>query len=340
MSIPPPAEEFLSAAFDAELSDEDNARPGGVDAQHARQLTDAWQQLGDCLRQLPESGPTDVSEAVLFQIRRDQQRPIVRPDRSPNSDWFARRVAVVASTVAVLLVSFSVMSLMTGLPDGDRFAAVVDSRPALVVPQEWEVVVLTVPDNGLHEIPDAVRQTVSDQGLHIHSLAELKDVGEDHPDLLVASGDLKEAFQELFDSHIDGIDAEWNPERVGEVDREMLLQRFAESMETPTRSEEFFGRMFVVLPGDNTLVQRPVAGVSNDTALVADHSSAGNRGPAEATGAAQPDESVSDHGSPAQIAAYLNKGKGKPVLVVLLRRRLPDSNTQGHFAPFSPLPGV
>ena len=121
-------------------------------------------------------------------------------------------------------------------------------------------------------------------------------------------------FFHFRDADTQDFETEWNPERIGDLDREELLSRFTESMQTPTQSDRFFGEVFVLLPKDRTVrVQKifPAAGAENSDTSIARLNSAAE----ETSNQLKTADSIDT-----KVARLLDRKSDRPVLLILRRK--------------------
>lgn len=318
-------EESLSAQLDAESPQDLSLATAAADDAQREQLLNRWKLLGECLRELPHGGAGDLNQRVLREIREEvsaRTTPHVPPQSTPARPAAARGFALVATlAVACLLLVPLTSDLLSPNPSSDRIAEGVSADT-----RDWEIIVLTVPDDGHNGVPESVLRTVIGHGLQIRRLGEQSTGDIDHPDILMASAGVSQQLREVLDSEIASLQAELNPDRIGDLDREQMLARFAESMHTPTKSDEYFGEMSLVVPDDGSIVVQALpSGRALEELIVADSSGESANDLPGTTGT-----SARSSATTARIAEYLTKGNGKPVLVVLVRRKVTAPDLQGH----------
>ncbi len=314
-SHPESPDESLSSVFDGENIDDGHT---GVDVDRARKLTAEWQQIGDALR-APPAAAVDLSPAIMAELRQTtvSDSTDVRW-RSGKSSVVRRWLAIGASSLAVLLIGFAISHHLTAPIVETQFTLLTESS---VASADWDVLVVTVPDNDGHNTAEYVRNSVADHGLQLQSL--VRDTGEEHnhPDILMASGDDSAAFRSIFASTDHHFTTEFNPDSIDGLDREQLLQRLAESVEAPTKSDEYFGEMLVAVPNDGSIVVMTVPQQTKEKANIAAAGSTNSDTPADDANA----QSVSTPKDATLIAEFIKRGKNKPVVVVLRRAKKPTA---------------
>ena len=346
-SSPIDPEELLSAEFDS--SDSDPASAVEMDADHAASLLAKWRQVGDSLRAIPVQEETNLHLSVLQQIRGESRQPLKAASaltsqfrHRDRASQGARWAALVSSLAAVLFVcvSWIVAPDRSGLVQSATVAQSSLMRleeDVASLPGDWEVLVVTVAANRQGGIPESVRKTVGDRGLRLHSLADSAVVDESHPGVLMATGDVSSELRGVLEADPDDFQIEMNPDQIGDLSRSELLNKFAESMRVPTKSDEYFGEMYAILPDDDALVVKSLPSkasveeiVMADAANSADPETLANRNSAEnAVGQAT-----------AQNVAHaaknrLSKSSGKPVLVVFVKRKPAPPNHRSSNQPHS-----
>ncbi len=337
-SSPIDPEELLSAEFDSSSSNPASAVK--IDADHAASLLARWRQVGDSLRAIPVQEETNLHLSVLQQIRSESSQPL-EVASAQTSQFFqrssasqgARWAALVSSLAAVLLVCVSWIVA----PDRSRLVQSGLISPATVaqsslvrleeevasLPGEWEVLVVTVAANRQGGIPESVRKTVGDRGLRLHSLADSAVVDDSHPGVLMATGDVSSELRGVLEADPDDFQIEMNPDQIGDLSRSELLNKFAESMRVPTKSDEYFGEMYAILPDDDALVVKAVPSKTSAEEIVVANATNG------VDQETLPHHNSSDNAA-GQTAAQniehaakirLAKSSGKPVLVVFVKRK-------------------
>jgi hypothetical protein len=265
----PSHEELLSAEFD-ELTSADQSVPRSPQDSETLQQ---WRHLGDCLRALPTGSCGQFSAAVRSRIELSEPEMIgkkraVSPAPVPHirRDMIALLTAAAAIAVVTVPISFLVMQTdsasVTTMSDagGDLPYASAPSNSVLPAnSRDWQVVVVTVSEQKHAEVSSRLRQSIGHSGLEIQSLSDASVDDDQTMGVLISSADtsleLLDALDTGFRDGVAGdIQTEWNPERVGNYDRDELLTRLTESMKTPTRSDVYFGEIFVVVPTNETLV--------------------------------------------------------------------------------------
>lgn len=321
-----PAEELSSAVFDHESAME----PADVSSAE-RELFSSWQQLGDDLRSIP-TDPVDLSGAVRAEILTAADSTVSRnlsvsgqPEQNSRAlQW----LAVTTSLAALVMVCINLM-YEADTADNKGLGTVAASDVS-VVPDNWEVVVVTVRDEAPSDAVEFLRNSVTRSGLQIHSVSMESNAVTENPELLMAPGGVSETLRNVLSVQNNLYDTELNPGRVGSVSREELLARFAESLESPTQSDRYFGSMYVVLPGDHSLAVQPVpAGRPISETLVASAAGSSRQDAGKATATGEPGSAESEAPSRTRITQYLQHGRNKPVLVVFVRRKTATGHPQG-----------
>ncbi|MCA9050876.1 MAG: hypothetical protein KDA89_19195 [Planctomycetaceae bacterium] len=345
--IPSPDEQ-LSAEYDSGSISEQTRKTLG--SERTDSLVTQWQHIGDLLRDLPLRRSDGLQQAVRAEITAQTQKAeaqtTVTP--SPQPEVRGRRVStrkaivVACSSMSLVLLGLLSVSLpqvtevaVTKLPPATvaAFAAAVDaSREA----GQWDVVVLTLPDDPTKEVPDVIQSVVGD-ALAVECLAEPAEKKEHVVDVLVASAASSTVLLNALQKDIHCVQ-EWNPGRVDELDRDELLSKVVESMQTPTRSDEYFGEVFVLLSRDEVVSIRTVpliasgagsaasiaeSAADSEIAVVSADTNRGNSGDAGASLPHAEDSPVSESDLSQTISRMLSPSHGKPVLVVFKRRKSP-----------------
>ena len=263
----PSHEELLSAEFDKFTSAEQSPQDS--------EMLQQWSHLGDCLRAIAMEPCGEFSSAVRSRIELSQPEAIREKESgtAASTRHFSRNTmafltAAAAIAVVTVPISFLVMRTdsmpVTTMADagGDVTYASAPADSALLLPansRDWQVVVVTVSEQKHAEVSSRLRQSIGQSGLEIQSLSDASTNDDQTMGVLMSSADtsseLLDALHTGFKEGVAGdIQTEWNPERIGNYDRDELLARLTESMNTPTRSDVYFGEMFVVVPTNETLV--------------------------------------------------------------------------------------
>lgn len=309
-------EESLSANLDGE---ERLDWPDGAES------TDVaiWRQIGDAIRQLP-STPASLSVSVTEALKGANagQRVVVRQEQDFESPLL-RWVAVTTSCIAILLVCYN---LATNLPNGESQGVGMAAVETHLVPEDWEVLVVTVEEASEKAAVEVFRESAQQQGMQMLSVGRSSQEPETGSDVLMVSGDLSTWLNSIVESG-GKLEAELNPEVIDGMKRDELLDRFAESMKTPTRSDKYFGDMLVLLPGDNSLVVRsvPVNEPLQETLVASSATARGSRSlvaESASDGEEQPGKTEER-----PLAAYLQDGSSRPVLVVFRSAGPPPMRT-------------
>lgn len=317
------ADESASARFDGEAI-ADTPESTGDDA-----VFQSWQQLGDSLRQIPVL-PADLHSTVSSQIRSESGSAgsrIVRSENTGKRDGNRSALhwlAVSTSLIAVVLVCVTLVREGNfSEPEG---IATVAGEDVGFVPDDWEVFVVTVSEEAGLNVDQFMRDSVIGSGLQLQSLSNEQEDSSDYPDVMIASGEMSESLRNVLSVNNTDFDAVLSPDKVGGQSRDELLAQLAHSLQTPTASGRHFGRMYVVLPDDNSVVVRAVSGGRPlEEAVVAGNSDLNLPEQDTRSNSAARDAAEAVRGT--RITKYLQRGSGRPVLVVIVRK--PSVNTQG-----------
>jgi hypothetical protein len=320
-SPPPSSEELFSAAYDS--GHWDAASVPELSDENAAQLASAWQQLGDDLRSLPVTPVGNQFSANVVAQLRANAHPVVRitqtktsSERTSIADQNAKRsIAIGASLAAIVLIAL----MLSGYPVQKRPDARFTENHQKLDPAAWEVVVVTVSDEQTSGLTAQLRESVSERGYQIHAVTHNASSSDDVLELVMASAETSEQFLDAMSSGTQPFTTEWNPDQIGEFDRDELLRRLAASMETPTQSDHFFGETFVILPNSEAMqiATVPTPQTSN-SALAASRTSAAQnqeQGTLVVENEAQPDASVQ-----ARVVNLLQQNANRPVLVVFRKK--------------------
>ena len=361
-------EEQLSAQFDSGAVSAETVANIGED--QAIRLLNQWKQLSSHLRTLPAEPATGLLETVRTQIAAERVclLPAVQDAgtlRRKTVAFLACSVALLFIAVSVS-VPFNVQNAgITGLADSGRNQ---NRQSTDTEHPEWgRIVVVSVPDDRYADVARVIRQTANDEGLSVQMFSDssgsnARDPGRDQRmDIMVASEATTRQLLKALPARLNGktdeelvlseelvlkdgtISADqptvrfWNQEdpavatlESGIHDRRELLDMVAESMQSPTLSEQYFGEVFVVLSHDEALsiqVQSLVAksGSGSVSSEPEDHAMAADQ-PAMA------DARVGMRSGPAaldfdsqqkenNLTRVFSSENGKPVLVVFQRRK-------------------
>lgn len=275
----PSHEELLSAQFDELTSVDQSVCKSPQDSETFQQ----WRHLGDYLRAIPTEPCGQFSAAVRSRIELSEPKVIgEQVSFAPASVARSRRhmiallTAAAAIAVVTVPISFLVMKSdsmsVTTMADAGGDLPYATAPVNSVLPansRDWQVVVVTVSEQKHAEVSSKLRQSIGQSGLAIQSLSDSSETDDQTMGVLMSSADTSSELLDALDiGFTDGvagdIQTEWNPERIGNYDRDELLSRLTESMNTPTRSDEYFGEIFVVVPTNETLVAE-VAPLQADT---------------------------------------------------------------------------
>ena len=255
--------EWASAHFDGESSELE----AGNQLTESAEAFDAWQQLGDAIRAIPVQ-ECDLSAEIRAEIQTVPAAAAAAAERRGSTalQW----VAVVTSLAATIMVGIN-MYLESQLQN---------TLASLAPVQDWQVLVVHVPDT---EMPSDL---LDRHGMHLKSLSDsetaLRPAGPEQLELVLASAEMSDRLQEAVASG-SGMITELNPRNIGNLTREELLSKCAESLTSNTRSDEHFASI-QVLVADNQLQHESVAAPGED-----------------------------------RIAEYVSSGRRQPVVVVLVR---------------------
>ncbi|MDG2128355.1 MAG: hypothetical protein P8K08_10215 [Fuerstiella sp.] len=340
MSEPSP-EELLSAEFD----DLTSAGPTMQMSPQDLEMFQQWRDLGDCLRAIPIESSRRISVVVRKRIESPQSESSRREGAvSTESPRHIRRnvIAILTAAAAITIVTVPVSFLVRQtdsmsvpmMADAGGVLANVPAQVNRLLPansREWEVVVVTVSEQKLAEVSSRLRQSIGENGLEIQALSEASSGDDQTMGVLMSSAEtsweLLVALDTGFDDGVEGdIRTEWNPQQIGDFDRDELLARLTESMNTPTQSDVYFGEMFVVVPTNDTLVMAV-------TQLNADEHRADADNNAESTVVSAntlPAASRAGRTESLPVAAGSERVGGRPVLV-LFQRRTASGDSQGNY---------
>jgi hypothetical protein len=139
---------------------------------------------------------------------------------------------------------------------GSAPAMVLDNAAGVISQGDnWQVVVLRISSDDRDAIEKQIEMVASQSGLEVTSRGtESAADSESNPyEFIYATAPVKsrEFVNAMVDSGLAG-PAEWNPAMVANMDREDLIARIRSSMASPSNSELHFGRMFVVIPNDQS----------------------------------------------------------------------------------------
>lgn len=251
-------DEWLSAHFDGEATElkADNCQIESAEA------FDTWCQLGDALRAIPVQ-ECDLTAGIRAEI---ETVPAAAKKRGSTAlQW----VAVVTSLAATIMVGIN-MYLESQLQN---------TLASLAPVQDWQVLVVHVPDT---EMPSDL---LDRHGMQLRSLSDseaLKPAGPDQLELVLASAEMSDRLQEAV-ANGSGMVTELNPRNIGNLTREELLSRCAESLASNTRSDEHFASIQVLVADSQPMLK-----------------------------------SASEPGDD-RVAEYVSSGRRQPVVVVLVR---------------------
>ena len=301
----PQPEELFSAAFDSGNSHSEERY--GVSAERTAQLTAEWQRLGDSLRRLPVEPAEGLASAVMAEIEDAPVVTVGNVESNQSPERSRRLLAITVSAAAVLLTGVFLSTYVNN--DGEP-SPFVTSTSASAKPN-WDVIVVTL-NHDEAEAAEYVRSSVADRGLKIQTLTD-EPISNEHPDLLMASGDNSDVLRSIFSESDIHFDAVVNPDSIDGLDRDQLIEQIEASVNIPTKSDERFGEMLVALPADGKIVRRRLPNRENETEVASTES---DQADVVSVATSDGSESVSD---------YLSRGRAKPVLVVLRRTRKVES---------------
>lgn len=315
----PHSEDQLLRDFSAASSDADFL--ANISSEQSVPLAESWSRLTDSLSQLPVSAVDEgFAVGVQAEIQSQQQSSGGVGSGEQQSYNFGRAVALLATSCAVMLVAATIVAYQANTQPSATSVAFHSHDP-----QRWEVVVVTVPDERMQLVTAELRDAVDQRGLEIHTVSEGKRSTEQKQplEMLMASEASSVEFLEALSSGTVDVEAEWNPVRIAGFDRAELLSRFAESMQTPTQSDQFFGEVFVVLPKERSIqvTSVPSATIREDAGQqLAQH-------PEDAV--VQPANSQAADSVDAQVAELLERKTDRPVLVIFRKRPAAGNDIQG-----------
>lgn len=310
-----PAEQ-LSQQFDSNAVD--TALVASIGDKESTGLINSWTRLGDRLRDLRTEPAGELAERVKAQIVATSTQ-LAPAQQTPNKPHYAgRSIALLATSCAVMVVAATIVAFQANT----NSSATATAFRALN-PQSWEVVVVTVPDERMNFVTERLRDAVDQRGLKIHSLNEGNDPSSESLEVLMASSESSVTFLEALNEDATDVQTEWNPERIGEIEREELLERFSASMQTPSRSDQHFGEVFVVLPKDRTVRVESLS--SPNEVESADNRIASQESPTpEIDDPAKPVDTLDT-----QVARLLDRRTTRPVLVIFRRQSALLKDLQG-----------
>lgn len=327
-----PSEERLaefSEAFDQHGPGAELAQVGdgvGLSAADQETLLGEWQSISAGLQDLPTQ-KANLAEPVMAEIRRaglvDQRQGARRSKGGrpqQNGQRLAKIIALATTSVAMLYVSIQIATHETSL---NRSAEVLASFS--FDPHGWDVVVVTVSDEQANQLSRDFGSGSVDSELKAMPLLENQQSEDGSFDVVMASKETSEELLGRLVSDPATSDAEWNPQRVGEWDRKELLERFASSMKTPTKSDIFFREVIVVTSEKDRGIQvtsQPV-GASVGSETLANSMNPANDDPE------RPSEGRITVESETVLRQLQDHGR-RPVLVVLKRRPVEDGDSQGN----------
>ncbi len=312
-------EERLSHDFDSGLHDPELLTEIGQ--AESAELLQSWKQLGEHLRALPVRPIVDLSSRVLKDVQKsDSPTSTVHKHSQKAPANRGRSVALLATSCAVMVVAATIVAFQANTSPS---ATAVAFRS--LSPKSWEVVVVTVSDEQANLVTEKLRDAVDERGLEIHSLNEGKSANRESLELMMASSESSVELLEALNADSHAFETEWNPKQIGDLNRDELLSRFSESMQTPTRSDEFFGEVFVVLPKTPTVeVQAlsPTNTVRNSSSDIA-HADSTSTKSADSIEAADADSIDT------KVARLLDRKSDRPVLVIFRRKDANLHDIQG-----------
>jgi hypothetical protein len=248
----------------------------------------SWKSLSRVLQELPAERVGDgLQQAVRSEILRDLENgSTVRVAQQPSATGWSgtqvrskSRVAALLSSTAALIVLLlmarigmqhkthqdSVVaqqsvraavqneSLLTDSgPDSEPGSSALASEAeseSLADSKDWQIVVVSVDDSALAR--ETIKNAVRERGLSFESVRDQVALSDDSEYSLgilaspTASDSLLSLVSEqgsLSQMTATGV------EQTTPIDSDEIKRRFVESMKSPTRSDEYFGEMFVVLP--------------------------------------------------------------------------------------------
>ncbi len=334
MSKPSP-EELLSAEFDGLTSTEQTT---GKSPQESK-VFPQWRHLGDCLRAIPTQPGGQISATVRSRIE-SSPATVARTGNyaKANSARQSRGnvVVVLTTAVAIAIVAVPIFGLLTET-DSMPASTIANTSGQLphssVLPtnsRDWQVVVITVSEHEHTALSSKLRQSMGQSGLQIQSLSRTGLNGDQTMGVLMSSADtsweLLDALNTGFKDGVSGdVQTDWNPQRIGDFDRDELLARLTESMKTPTRSDIHFGEMFVVVRRNGTLVAE-IAQLNSGEHPDAD-GSAGSLAEAATAPAMRSRAGNANTVSPTDQSGPIG---GRPVLVLFQKRQAPEDSQGGH----------
>ena len=320
--------EQLSAEFDGgHVTPETRNQVGAATADD---LLRQWSLVGDQLRSIPVRPASRVLNAVRQQREHDRKSfaPIVHTPASNRA-----RFSVFAACTAVAVLLLAIRSASLSLPENPLLATAENTLPTPSA--DWDVVVVTVSDDHYENATSQLRKKADEEQIELRVVSEGANETADSMDILVASNETSDQVLAALIEGDTSAEQEWNPMLVGDLDREQLLQKVAESMQIPTRSDEHFGEVLVVLSQEEavSVVKQPFSaggGVATEATSPADQETQAALVAAKSTyDSTESGRSIDGPAlaPPEVIAEALPKGARKPVLFVLKRRKSAEPPT-------------
>lgn len=315
MPVPPQDPlELVSEAFDSGCVEQTPI--DGLNREFAESTIHSWTELRGTLQDLPVSS-AGICQSVMQQIPDNQ--PVAASDDQNSSVSGRNRLAAALASIAALVVACVSISRHIDTPMSVSELSYTTSpaqiRNALRAPhQDWHVVVVNVPEERHAAIRTKIRDSVVNRGFAVESLvlaSENESMTLDSPDIFISSAEAAEEMLEAIETEIHDSEGILSTAPSDEFDRDELLLRFRESMESPTQSDRYFGEMLVVLPDTESVVVSKeqifeAVAENNETEISSDADSTGKI-VANSTGDdAQPENSVAQK---------------RPVLLVLVRKK-------------------
>ena len=292
----------------------------GLSSQQQQQLIQTWQGAASKLKSVPV-GKASVADGVMNRITAARIETRALPEQLSNSPKrrvpLAKMIALATSSIAMLYVALHVATHERSL---NRSAEVLASFS--FDPQGWDVVVLTVSDEQANQLSRHFEQPSKSGDLQMLSLMENSESKDGAVGVMMASKETSERLLVKLADTPDQAIAEWNPKRVGELGRDELLHRFAESMKTPTKSDLYFREVIVVTSDRDTgfhVTSKTADGQQSDQ-LIAD---------ANGTDSTEESDARRRHQKGESMLMQMQNHRQRPVLVVLKRRSEPAPDSQG-----------
>lgn len=325
----------FNAAFDKYGVSSELSKIGGklgLSSGQQQQLVADWQQTAGRLNQLPLQ-TADLAESIMLKISVDSSKVKGRSTAAKSRtvskrQQLAKIVALATSSVAMLYVSLQVATHERSLTRSAEVLASFSFDPA-----GWDVVVVTVSDEQVQRLSKQLEQPLAAGDLQMLSLLENEDSEADSVGVMMVS---KETSQKLLGKIAEApsvSQAQWNPTMVGELGRDELLNRFALSMKTPTKSDMFFREVMVVTSDQDSgfrVTSKPPEPAADSMTIA----SAVTTNSGDTSGQDVVDQDALNRQQEGEsVLRQLQNNRQRPVLVVLKRQLETAGDSQGSTVP-------